>query len=147
MLHMTRPTNDQYFLAIAKVVSSRATCYRRKVGAVIVDNNNYILSTGYNAVPAGFDHCIDIKCPGALEKSGEGLHKCISRHAEDIALMKCRDINAIHTIYCTTSPCISCTRRLLDTSCKRIVFSEKYPHTDSVILWESLGREWCYVPS
>lgn len=58
---MTRPNWDEYFLSIAKVVASRATCPRASVGAVIVRNNR-ILATGYNGAPAGEPHCVDVGC-------------------------------------------------------------------------------------
>ena len=54
-----RPDWDNYFIEIAKVVSSRATCLRRKYGAVIV-KDSVIISTGYNGSPRGMENCIDI---------------------------------------------------------------------------------------
>jgi dCMP deaminase len=58
---MVRPDWDTYFIRIAKEVSSRATCNRAAVGAVIVKDNR-ILSTGYNGSPAGEPHCLDVGC-------------------------------------------------------------------------------------
>ena len=58
---MKRPDWDEYFLAIAKDVASRATCPRASVGAIIVKDNR-ILSTGYNGAPPGEPHCTDIGC-------------------------------------------------------------------------------------
>ena len=62
---MNRPSFDEYFLNIAKVVSTRGTCIRRKVGSVAIDHNNYILSTGYNGSAKNTLHCIDDPCKGA----------------------------------------------------------------------------------
>ena len=59
---MTRPTWDEYFLAIAEMVSRRSTCPRAHVGAVIVSQDNRILSTGYNGSPPSEPHCGDIGC-------------------------------------------------------------------------------------
>ncbi|KKM88386.1 hypothetical protein LCGC14_1259190 [marine sediment metagenome] len=56
-----RPSWDDYFLRIAELVSSRATCPRASVGVVIV-RDNHILSTGYNGAASGEDHCIDVGC-------------------------------------------------------------------------------------
>lgn len=138
-----RPDNDSYYMSIAGRVALRSTCIRRAVGCVLVDKDNYVMSTGYNSVPAGFPHCTSSPCEGATSPSGEGLNKCVSRHAEDVALMKCKDIRAIKTVYSTTAPCVLCVRRLLDTSAERIVFAEDYPHSaESKALWESYGREW-----
>ncbi|MBU1173343.1 MAG: dCMP deaminase, partial [Proteobacteria bacterium] len=57
-----RPSWNDYFLAIAKVVSRRSTCPRAHVGAVIVSHDNRILATGYNGSPLGEPHCDDIGC-------------------------------------------------------------------------------------
>ncbi len=59
---MTRPSWDEYFLAIAEVVSRRATCPRAHVGAVIVSADNRILATGYNGSPPDEPHCDDVGC-------------------------------------------------------------------------------------
>lgn len=136
-----RPDNDEYYLAIAGRVALRSTCARRAVGCVLTDKHNYVLSTGYNSVAAGLPHCTEKPCAGANEPSGQGLSICEARHAEDVAISKCRDIHAIETAYCTTAPCIHCVRRLLDTSCQRIVFVEEYP-TSGKEVWEHAGRVW-----
>lgn len=137
-----RPDIDAYYLKIALDVSTRSSCVRRAVGCVIADPSGYCISTGYNSVPKGIEHCTSKPCDGAFEPSGENLHKCMALHAEDVAIMKCKDIQNIGTVYVTASPCIFCTRKLLNTSAKRIVFIEEYPHPDAKILWESQGREW-----
>ena len=127
---------------IADAVSLRATCGRRKVGCVLVDKHHRILSTGYNSVAHGLPHCPDEEdCGGANEPSGT-THKCIARHAEDVAIAKCLDIHSIHTCYVTTQPCIKCVRRLLDTSCGRIIFKSPYNDEDAKHLWLKHGYEW-----
>lgn len=142
---MGRPTNDQYNLMMAMTASLRATCGRRKVGCVLTDKNHRILSTGYNSVASGIPHCPDdFPCPGAYDKSGDSS-RCIARHAEDVAIAKCSDIHQIYACYVTASPCSSCVRRLLDTSCKRIVFLEEYTDTEGKVLWESRGLKWQQV--
>lgn len=142
-----RPSNDAFFMRIAGQVALRSTCARRAVGCVIVDSFNRILSTGYNSVASKRAHCTSEKpCPGASCTSGTGLHLCEARHAEDIALMKCSDIHTIHTIYSTTEPCELCARRLLDTSCVRIVFAEKYP-SGGQALWTEHRGSWEHLQS
>lgn len=135
---------DSYYLQIAIDVGKRSTCLRRSVGAVITDNAGYCVSTGYNSVPAGLPHCNEKPCSGAFAKSGESLHLCSALHAEDVALMKCKDIQQIKSIYVTASPCIFCTRKLLNTSVTRIIFIEDYPHPEAKDLWVSTGREWIH---
>lgn len=76
-----RPDWDTYFLLIAKAVSARASCPRASVGAVVVNEDNRILSTGYNGAPADEVHCIDEGC----ELSSDGHCMC-AVHAEDNAI-------------------------------------------------------------
>lgn len=144
-----RPTKDEYFLAMAKLASTRRTCARRGVGCVLVDENGFVLATGYNGVPSGFKHCNEgHECPSADAPSGTSLSGCYATHAEINALAQCRDHKAIHTVYTTLSPCDSCVKALLSTGAKRLVFLEEYPHPVSRHLWEVLGgREWVHHKS
>lgn len=144
-----RPTHDDYFISMAILASSRASCARRKVGCVIVDEHNHVLATGYNGVARGETHCTEQPCLGANAPSGQGLELCEAIHAEQNALLQCRDKEAITTVYCTTAPCVHCIKLLMNTSCHEIVFMENYPHSDSSReLWERTGsRVWRqYVP-
>ena len=155
---MTRPTRDEWGLRLAEVTASRATCLRRSVGCILVDKRGHILATGYNGVAAGQAHCNEITmprtvtsfttgyyknaCPGAYSLSGTNLDGCQAIHAEQNALLQCRDVWEIETCYTTASPCITCVKLLLNTSCQRIVFREAYPHSDAQVLWENAGRVW-----
>lgn len=141
---MTRPTVDEYFIQMARIAATRGTCSRRQVGCVIVDKNNRIMSTGYNGVMPGAEHCTDSPCPGAKQKSGCGLDECEAIHAEINALAFCSDVMKINTVYCTLSPCVQCIKSLLTTSAERIVFLEEYSnlHNKSEKLWKQSGRKW-----
>lgn len=143
---IARPNTDEYFLLMATLASTRSTCARRRVGCILVNYRNHVLATGYNGVAAGLPHCIDHKCPGADLPSGQGLHLCQAIHAEENALMQCKDINLIHTAYVTASPCVRCIRMLLGTSCQKIVFLQEYPHSESAALWVGCGRIWEHHP-
>ncbi len=84
-----RPDWDTYFIEIAKVVSSRSTCLRRKYGAVIV-KDNVIISTGYNGSPRGMENCIDVQRCKRRElniPSGERYELCEAVHAEQNAII------------------------------------------------------------
>jgi dCMP deaminase len=140
----SRPSSDQYFLDMALVVASRSTCARRAAGCVLVNEYGYVIATGHNGVYRGGSHCIESPCPGAGLPSGTGLHLCEAIHAEENALIQCSNINAIHTVYCTSSPCLHCMRRLAATSVKRIVFSQRYPHVESERIASQLGIQWVY---
>lgn len=137
-----RPDLDTYFMSMAVLVASRATCPRRKVGSVLINTRGHVLATGYNGVAAGQTHCIDKPCTGANLPSGQGLDKCQALHGEQNALLQCRDVYQIDTAYVTASPCITCTKLFLNTSCRRIVFLDEYPHSDAKDLWVASGRDW-----
>lgn len=141
-----RPSTDEYFLLMAQLISTRGTCARRRVGTVLINEYKHVIATGYNGVASGASHCIDTPCPGAGLPSGTGLHLCQAIHAEQNAIMQCKDITQIYKCYSTASPCIACTRLLLGTACKEIVFLEEYPHIESKPLWIGLGRNWTYKP-
>jgi dCMP deaminase len=136
-----RISRDTYFMSIAKVVSMRGECIRRQVGAVIVDKRGRILSTGMNGVAPGQTPCIDKPCAGAKCPSGEGLDLCEASHAEISALVALEKPFEAHTLYCTTAPCVSCTKALLLTTIERVVYLEAYP-TSGMSLWLTANRRW-----
>lgn len=127
---MTRPTWDEYWMIIATDASSRSTCLRRNVGAIIVKDNQ-ILSMGYNGAPTGIPHC-DIT--GCLRQtlnvpSGERAELCRAIHAEQNAIIHAakHGISTKNaTMYITTSPCNICAKILINAGISRIVFKEKY---------------------
>ena len=116
-----RPNKTTYFLAMAKLVSTRGTCARRRVGCVLVDTYGLVLATGYNGNGRGQGHCIDSPCQGAKYKSGEGLEKCEAIHAEQNAILQCKKNEHIENTYINLSQCVTCVKLLLHSSCKEIV--------------------------
>lgn len=138
---MTRPSLDYTYMTMAEAMSLRATCSRRKVGAVVVDVRGYVLSTGYNGQARGFVHCIDKPCPGAGCPSGTGLELCQAIHAEANALIRLKEPFEADTMYVTTAPCIHCAKLALATGIKRVVFKDDYPNSGKEI-WELAGRTW-----
>lgn len=131
-----RPSKDETWLKVAAVVAERGTCARRKVGCVLVDARGDILATGYNGVARSLHHCTDRACPGASYPSGEGLDKCEAIHAEQNALLQCKDVQAIYYCYVTVSPCIHCVKMLMNTGCRSIMFLEDYPKShEAQALW------------
>lgn len=120
-----RPPWDEYFLNIAQVVSTRSTCPRRAVGAVLV-RDRQILSTGYNGSPRGLAHCTDVGC---LMVEG---HCVRTSHAEMNAIAQA----ALHgvavkgaTLYCTDKPCLICTKLLINAGIVKLVYVREYPDT------------------
>jgi dCMP deaminase len=119
-----RPTFDDYFMSIAKIVATRSTCDRLRAGAVLVKNKR-IMATGYNGAPAGMPHC-----------DGEDGHKmenghCIrTLHAEENAILQVAYIGGGSTdgstMYTTYSPCYHCAKKIISSGIKRVVCGEIY---------------------
>ena len=127
---------------MARLVSTRSTCVRRQVGCILVDKNNFVLATGYNGVGKGQVHCITTPCAGANFPRGKGLDKCEAIHAEQNALLQCKDTQKISKAYITMSPCITCGKLLLNTSCQEIIFSEEWVNLDAKRIWKNARRLW-----
>lgn len=139
-----RPTWDEYFMEIAYLISRRSTCLRRQVGAVIVKQNQ-ILATGYNGVPSGIKHCNEQG--GCLREklcvpSGQRHELCRGLHAEQNAIIQA----AVHglsirdaKIYCTTMPCIVCTKMIINAGMEEIIYSEGYQDELSQEMMEQAG--------
>jgi dCMP deaminase len=159
---LVRPSRDEWAMGLALLTAERATCLRRKVGCVLLNERGHVLSTGYNGVAAGQPHCNHMKveviglgndkrvektfphaCSAAHAPSGTQLDGCQAIHAEQNALLQCRDVFQIHTAYVTASPCVTCTKLFMNTGCQRIIFLEEYPHSAAQELWTSSpGRSW-----
>lgn len=112
-------------------VSLRASCIRRKVGALLVRDRR-ILATGYNGVPTGIAHCSETGCLRAQLKvpSGERHELCRGIHAEQNAIIQA----AIHgvsiagaTLYCTNYPCSVCAKMLVQAKISEVVAMDEYP--------------------
>ena len=118
----TRLEWDHYFMTIAKVVASRATCDRKHVGAVIVRDRT-ILSTGYNGSIRGMPHCDDA---GHMMEDG---HCVATIHAENNAILQAAR-NGVRTedasIYITASPCWNCFKMLANAGIREIYYGEFY---------------------
>lgn len=137
-----RLSRDSVYLRIASILAFRSTCTRKQVGCVLTDKEGKVLATGYNGVPSGWTHCIDVPCKGANSPSGTNLEHCEAIHAEQNALLQCPNTNDIQTCYVTHSPCLHCVKLLLNTGCSRIVFDIDYPHHESYDLWKKSNGEW-----
>ena len=129
--NLSRPGWDEYFLSIAKLVSKRSTCLRRKVGAALVKDKR-ILASGYNGAPSGIKHCEKTGCLRERLKvpSGERHELCRGLHAEQNALLQA----ALHgvsargaKVYVTNEPCIICAKMLINAGIKEVVISGHYP--------------------
>lgn len=129
-LHFERPGWDEYFLGVALMVASRSNCVKRKVGAVIVRDRR-IISTGYNGTPRGVRNCNEGGCPrcNTFSRGGTRLDECLCSHAEENALIQA----AYHgvavresTLYTTLSPCLLCTKMILNAGIAELVYNAEY---------------------
>lgn len=119
---------NQYFLSIAKEVSSRSTCDRLNVGALIVRDRR-ILATGYNGSISGDDHCNDV---GHLMSDN---HCIRTVHAEANAIIQAAKFgvqidNA--EIYVTHTPCWKCFQLIANAGITKIVYSNHYRADENV---------------
>ena len=132
-----RPTWDEYFMGIARLVATRSTCLRRQVGAVVVKEGN-ILATGYNGTPAGITHCSETGClrEQLNVPSGERHELCRGLHAEQNAIIQAakHGVNIRGgTLYCSNFPCVICAKMLINAGICRVIYLSGYP--------DELGRE------
>lgn len=146
-----RPTWDEYFLEMAHVVARRSTCLRRSVGAVLVRDKR-ILATGYNGAPSNLSHCEDVGClrDEMGIPPGERTELCRGLHAEQNAIIQ----GALHgvslqgsVLYCTTQPCVTCAKMLINAGVGRVVYEGDYPDRLALEMLEQAGVELVRRPS
>ena len=127
---MTRPSWNEYFMSITRMVAKRSTCLRRHVGAILVKDKR-ILATGSNGAPSGLRHCEEVGClrETASVPSGERHELCRGLHAEQNAIIQA----AYHgfsirgaTLYCTNKPCVICSKMLINAGIRKILYENGY---------------------
>ncbi len=118
-------------MEISALVSSRSTCLRRQVGAVLI-RDRQIISTGYNGAPSGTAHCSEKGC--LRERlgipSGERHEICRGTHAEQNAIIQAARHGAEtdgSTLYCTHLPCLQCVKMLINAGVGSVVYCGGYP--------------------
>ena len=119
---------------MAQIWSENSYCIRRQVGALIV-KDKMIISDGYNGTPTGFENV----CEDDADHT-----KAYVLHAEANAITKVAQSNNSSlgaTLYVTTSPCIECSKLIIQAGIKRVVFGEVYRITDGVELLKRAGIE------
>lgn len=131
-----RPTKDNYFLDLADLVSSRATCPRLKVGTLLV-RDGMVISTGYNGAPRGLDHCTDVGC-----KVVNG-HCARVVHSEVNSLLHAAYSGAFTksaTLYTRYLPCESCAKAIINAGISKVVYKEIYKNIDQLYTRELFGK-------
>ena len=129
---------DNRYLRMAEIWAENSYCKRRQVGAILV-KDNMIISDGYNGTPSGFENVCE---------DANGITFPYVLHAEANAITKvARSNNSSEgaTLYVTTSPCIECSKLIIQSGIRRIVFRELYRITDGIKLLEQAGIECVHI--
>ena len=140
---IVRPSWDEYFVRITGLVSSRSTCLRRRVGALVVKDRN-ILATGYNGAPSGIAHCSE---KGCLRQemgvpSGERHEICRGLHAEQNAIIQAAQHGVSikgSMIYSTTMPCVICAKMIVNAGITKVYYIEGYPDDLTASFFDESG--------
>src|SRR5215831_2464894 len=139
-----RPSWDEYFMNIAKVVASRSNCMKRKVAAIIVKDKR-VVSTGYNGTPRGTRNCNEGGCPrcNSLATSGTNLEECLCSHGEENAIVQA-SYHGVSVkdaiIYSTFAPCLQCAKMIINSGIREVIYNMDYPLNDSAFrLFEQAG--------
>ena len=137
---------DKNFLSIAYEIAKASKCVSRWTGAVIVKDGR-IVSTWYNGTPSWYVNC----CDHFAWKYGPEHHDWSYKyeiHAEMNAIVwAARKWLSIEwgTMYCTYEPCFDCTRAIIASGLKRIIFAEKYKHHKDTELKDFLDQTWVII--
>jgi dCMP deaminase len=120
---MPRPDWDVYFMQMAHLVATRATCPRRHVGAIVV-KDKHVLSGGYNGSLPGLPHCDDIGC---LIEGTSGCQRTIHAEMNAIAQAARHGISLSGSIiYVTTFPCMSCFKSIIAVGIIEVIYGSEY---------------------
>lgn len=130
---------DKRYLRMARIWAENSYCQRRKVGAILV-SGQMIISDGYNGTPAGLENVCEDET---------GKTKPYVLHAEANAITKvARSNNSSQgaTLYVTASPCIECSKLIIQAGISRVVYQDEYRLSDGVDLLRRVGIECCHIP-
>lgn len=130
---------DKRYLTMARIWAENSYCVRRKVGALIV-KDKMIISDGYNGTPSGFENkCEDeknITFPYVLHAEANAITK----------VSKSNNSSESATLYVTTSPCIECSKLIIQSGIKRVVFCDKYHNEEGINLLKKANIEISHLP-
>ncbi|MCR5326731.1 MAG: dCMP deaminase family protein [Bacteroidales bacterium] len=124
---------DQRYLEMAEIWAKNSYCKRRQVGALLV-KDNMIISDGYNGTPSGFENVCE----------ENGVTKPYVLHAEANAISKIAksgNSSLGATLYVTAAPCIECSKLIIQSGIKRVVYKDEYRLTDGIDLLRRAGIE------
>lgn len=137
-MDIKQDTLDRRYLRMARIWAENSYCRRRQVGALIV-KDRMIISDGFNGTPAGFENVCE---------DADGVTKPYVLHAEANAITKVAASNnssAGATLYVTASPCLECSKLIIQSGIRRVVFHELYRLADGLELLERAGVECVHI--
>jgi len=129
---------DRRYLRMARIWSENSYCTRRKVGSLVV-KDKMIISDGYNGTPSGFENVCE---------DDHNVTKPYVLHAEANAITKlARSSNNSDgaTLYVTASPCLECSKLIIQAGIKRVVYGEEYRLADGIELLRRANIEVKYI--
>lgn len=137
---------DKRFMQLAETVATWSSCFQenRQIGAVIVKDNR-IITTGYNGAPSGVVSCKERgECLRRVLNipSGTRHEMCYAVHAEQNAIAQAAKLGISvegATLYCTHQPCVICSKMMINSGIKRIVYRHGYPDDFSLKLLKEAG--------
>ena len=125
---------DASYLEMASVWAKNSYCKRRQVGAIIV-KDRMIISDGYNGTPSGFENVCedenDVTKPYVLHAEANAITK----------VAKSGNSSEGATLYVTASPCMECSKLIIQAGIKRVVYRDEYRILDGVELLRRAGVE------
>ncbi|MBO4451803.1 MAG: dCMP deaminase family protein [Bacteroidaceae bacterium] len=124
---------DQRYLRMAKIWAENSYCKRRQVGALVV-KNQMIISDGFNGTPSGFENVCeenDVTKPYVLHAEANAITKLARSHNSSNGA----------TLYVTASPCLECSKLIIQSGIKRVIYGEQYRLSDGIDLLKRAGIE------
>lgn len=130
----SRPTWDETWMEIVRVLEKRSMCVHYKVAAVIA-KGKHLVSIGYNGPVSGEPHCEEVGCAKIVdgEKSPPGSDKCRGAHAEDNAITRAGMAADGASLYISYRPCLACAKRIVNAGIKRVVYLKDYEGEEEAI--------------
>lgn len=136
-LEPSRPDRDHTLLDVARIIATRGTCSRAKVGAVVAKEGR-ILVTGYNGAPAGMPHCI--------HDTDEACTVAVHAEANAVAYAARYGMSLENSdLYTTLSPCLACAQLIINSGITRVIYSSSYRDTIGVDLLRDAGLVLDYI--
>ena len=137
MQHDKQHQLDLRYLRMARIWSENSYCKRLQVGAIVV-KNQMIISDGFNGTPSGFENVCednDVTKPYVLHAEANAITKLARSHNSSDGA----------TLYVTASPCLECSKLIIQSGIRRVIYCREYRLTDGVDLLRRAGIEVEYI--